>query len=72
MPLVPMPATVGIPWHRANQEQHGYHDEYSYPQLPCSQGLTSVVTMPFPYDTPYLVRCDEPRAAARRLPAVVS
>ena len=52
MPFVPMPATVGVPRHRADQEQHGDHDEYFYPRLPSSHGLTSVLTLLFPCDTP--------------------
>jgi hypothetical protein len=63
MPLVPMPATVGMPWHRADQEQHGDHDEYSYPHLPSSHGLTSVLTLLFACDTMPDVYCtyDQPR-----------
>jgi hypothetical protein len=52
MALVPMPATVGMPWPRAHQEQHGDHDEYAYPPLASSHGLTSVFTLLFPCDTP--------------------
>jgi hypothetical protein len=63
MPLVPMLATVGMPWHRADQEQHGDHDEYFYPHLPSSHGLTSVLTLLFACDTMPDVYCthDQPR-----------
>ena len=47
MPLVPMPTTVGMSWYRADQEQHGGHDEYAYPRLAsfmasplCSRGCS--------------------------------
>jgi hypothetical protein len=46
-----MPATVGMPWHRADHEQYGDHDEYSNPPLPSSHGLTSVLTRLCPGDT---------------------
>jgi hypothetical protein len=39
-----MPATVGMPWHRADHEQHDDHNEHAYPRLPFSHGLTSVLT----------------------------
>jgi hypothetical protein len=60
---IPMPATIGVPWRRADQEQHGDHDEFSYPRLPSSHGLTSVLTLLFPCDTPPDVYCthDRPR-----------
>src|SRR5688572_17745584 len=63
MARVPMPATVRMPWHRADQEQHGGHDEYSDPRLPSSHGLTSVLTLLCPCDTPPDVHCthDRPR-----------
>jgi hypothetical protein len=47
-----MPATVGMPWHRADHEQHGDYDEYSDPRLASAQRLTSVLTRLFPGDTP--------------------
>jgi hypothetical protein len=58
-----MPATVGMPWHRADQKQHGDHDEYAYPLLASAHGLTSVLTRQFPCDTPpdIYYTCDLPR-----------
>jgi hypothetical protein len=50
-----------MPWHRADQEQHGDHDEYAYPRLPFSHGLTSVLTLPFPGDAPPDVYCTHER-----------
>jgi len=47
-----MPATVGKPWYRADQEQHGDHDEYAYPRLASSHGLTSVLILLCPCDMP--------------------
>jgi hypothetical protein len=58
-----MPATVGVPWHRADHKQHSDDDKYSYPHLPSSHGLTSVLTRLFPCNTPPDVYCthDYPR-----------
>jgi hypothetical protein len=63
MPCVPIPAMVGMPWRRVDQEQHGDDDEYSYLRLPSSHGLTSVLRRLFPCDTPPDVCCthDLPR-----------
>jgi hypothetical protein len=52
MPLVPMPASVGMRWHRADHEQHGDHDEYTDPHLVSSHGLTSDLILLCPGDTP--------------------
>jgi hypothetical protein len=35
---VPMPATVGVPRQGADPEQHGDHDQYSYPLRSCLHG----------------------------------
>jgi hypothetical protein len=47
MPLVPVPATVGVPWQGAETEQHRQHDEYPHPLRPCSHGphLSSCITL---------------------------
>jgi hypothetical protein len=29
VPFRPVPATVGVPWHRAAHEQHGDYDKYT-------------------------------------------
>jgi hypothetical protein len=52
MLLVSMPATAGMPWHHADQKQHSDHDEYAYPRPPSFHGLTSVLTLLFPGNTP--------------------
>ena len=36
MPFLPIPTTVGVPWHRTDQEQRRQYDECPHPLLPCS------------------------------------
>jgi hypothetical protein len=38
MPTVSMPAAVGVPWHRTDQEQHHQDDDCPHPLPPCSHG----------------------------------